>query len=87
MVKRHPIQQMGAYLGIAGGALLASIFALVLANGRWPDFLKPVQNLFGIIAEVAGDFALILEIWLFIGPGVLLYYWGKHLSEKRQRRQ
>jgi hypothetical protein len=85
-MKRHPIQQLGAYLGLTGGALLAAIFVLVLVNGSWPAFLQPVQNLFGAISHWAGDFALIAEIWLFVGPGVLLYYWGKHLAEKREHR-
>jgi hypothetical protein len=83
-MKRHPIQQFGACLGIIGGAALVTIFLTVLINGRWPEFLEPIRNLFGLISDWTGSFALIAEIWLFIGPGALIYYWGKSLTEKRQ---
>ncbi len=86
-MKRHPIQQLGAYLSIIGGVALVLVFLTVVVNGTWPQFLKPIQNLFGLISAWIGSFALIAEVWLFIGPGVLIYYWGKSLTEKRQRRK
>ena len=86
-MKRHPIQRLGAYLGIIGGTALAMIFLTVLTNGRWPEFLKPIQNLFGLISNWTGSFALVAEIWLFIGPGALIYYWGKSLTEKRRHEE
>lgn len=79
--KRHPIQQFGAYLGMAGGAVFIGIFVIVLLNGCWPDFLKLIQNLYGVISDWTGEAAIVIEMWLFIGPGALIYYWGKSLGE------
>ena len=85
MQKRHPIQQIGAYMGITGGAIFVGIFVVVLLNGGWPNFLKPIQNLYDAISDWTGDAAIVIEMWLFIGPGALLYYWGKALSERKRR--
>ena len=82
--KRHPIQQFGAYLGMVGGAVFIGIFVIVLLNGRWPDFLKPIQNLYGVISNWTGEAAIVIEMWLFIGPAALIYYWGKSLGERQK---
>ena len=86
MQERHPVQQIGAYLGIAGGAIFVGIFLVVLLNGGWPDFLEPIQNLYGFVSSWIGDAAIVVEAWIFIGPGALLYYLGKSLGERKPRR-
>lgn len=83
MQKRHPVQQIGAYLGMAGGAIFVGIFVIVLLNGGWPNFLKPIPNLYATISDWTGDAAILIEMWLFIGPGALLYFRGKALSDRK----
>jgi hypothetical protein len=84
--KQHPVQRFGAYLGIVGALALAGIFVVVMLNGRWPEFLYPVRSVFGAISGVVGDAAIVVEAWLFVGPGALIYFWGKRLGERKPRR-
>ncbi len=70
---------------MAGGLTLAGIFLVVLLNRRWPEFLHPVRNFFGLIANWVGDWAFIVEVWLFIGPGALFYYLEKRLAARHSR--
>jgi hypothetical protein len=72
---------------MAGGLVLALIFLTVLLNGHWPDFLRPVQLMFQTISSVFGSFALVLEVWIFIGPGAVIYLVGQKLAERRSQRK
>lgn len=80
------LQRIGQALAFAGGGMLALIFAIVLLNGTWPDFLKPIQSLFQMISEFSGNFAFVAEIAIFIGPGVLLWAAGEKILERDKNR-
>jgi len=85
--RKHPLQIVGLWLATLGGLAFASVFLVVLVNGTWPTFLQPVRSLFEILgASLLGDWAFIVEIWIFIGPGMLIYWLGERLQDRAARK-
>lgn len=76
------IERIGFSLAVLGGLAFASIFIIVLVNGSWPDFLWPVQSRFAIISDFVGPWAFAVELFIFIGPGLLVYLIGQRLRRK-----
>lgn len=70
---KRAIEAVGATLMLIGGVLFVGVFAVTLLNGKWPEFLSPIQLLFQIISRGLGDFAFVIEALLFVGPGWLVY--------------
>ena len=79
--------RVGNGLAVIGGIAFLSIFAIVLLNGSWPDFLRPVQSRFAIITQFAGSLAFIVELGLFVGPGLLVALLGQKMSAKATARR
>lgn len=80
--KRNAVQRFGVILGMAGVGCLALILIAVLVNGRWPPVLLPVQDRFALIHQIAGDGALIVEVWLAAMPGLIVYWIGGKLHSR-----
>jgi hypothetical protein len=76
----YALEKIGLGLLYIGGASFVGVFAIVLLNGRWSDFLSPIRDLFGFLSSWAGNFAFIIELWLFIGPGLALYWIGRRMQ-------
>ena len=74
------VERIGGLLIFAGVAMLAGIFLVVLLFGQWPDFLEPIQSLFGSIGSTVGGFAFVVEVWIFVGPGLLVFWIGRRLQ-------
>jgi hypothetical protein len=80
------IERAGGILVIIGGASFAAIALCVLVNGTWPQALKPVQHTFAFLSDWIGEWALAIEIWAFIGPGMLLMWMGSKIRERHEYR-
>lgn len=77
------IQKLGIALACIGGICFASIFIVVIANGSWPNFLEPVRSRFELIDDFVGGFAFIVELFLFVGPGLLIAAVGEKLKSAK----
>lgn len=71
------VERAGLVIAVIGVGLLAGIFILTLLNGRWPTFLSPVQSLFRVLGDTVGDWAIVIEFWLFAMPGMIIYWLGR----------
>ncbi len=76
------IERTGFSLAVLGGIAFASIFVIVFVNGSWPDFLWLVQSQFAIIFDFVGPWAFAVELFIFVGPGLLVYFIGQRLRRK-----
>ncbi len=74
------LERAGYGLALVGGIVFASVFAIVLVNGSWPDFLRPIQARFVIISDILGPFTFMAELVLFVGPGFLVVLLGQKLK-------
>lgn len=74
------LEKVGTTLAVLGGLCFAGIFLIVIVNGTWPDFLEPVRRRYGMISDFAGGFAFVIELFLFIGPGLLIAALGQKLQ-------
>ena len=77
------IERVGTWLALAGGALLLGIFAIVIANGRWPYFLLDLRGRLQLAASLFGSLAFIAELAFFAMPGLLLVLIGRRLQGRR----
>ncbi len=75
------LERTGITLAIWGAACLTGIFLVVIHNGSWPGFLEPIRQLFATNACVSGEFTLIVELILFIGPGILIRVAGERIRD------
>lgn len=75
------IERIGQLLAILGGVTLAGIFLVVLVNGTWPAFLRPVQQRFALASDFFGSAAFIVELLVFVGPGLLISYLGQRFRK------
>jgi hypothetical protein len=76
------LEKAGGVLAIVGAAALGGIFMVVLVNGTWPTFFSPIRSVFTAIGNSVGNWALVIEGWLFVGPGLLLRALGAKLRDK-----
>ena len=67
---------------LAGGLAIAAIFLIVLLNGTWPEFLKPVQNAAGGISGYIGGAVWLVWVAVFIGPGYAVQSIGERIKSK-----
>ena len=81
------LRRLGIWLFYVGLAAFAGIFIIVMFNGTWPIFLSPVKILFSTLSNYVGGWALIVEGWLFLGPGILLVKFGDALLKKQDRQR
>ncbi len=65
---------------VGGAALFAGMFVIVLINGRWPAFLEPVRSRFALASDLLGNFAFIVELGVFVGPGFLVAWLGERMG-------
>jgi len=79
------VERAGNWLILLGAATLAAIFAVVLVNGVWPEFLHPVQSYFAFLGDLIGDAAIVVEGLTFIGPGLLVREIGRRVSATKAR--
>jgi hypothetical protein len=77
------LKRIGMVLFYVGLATLAGIFVIVVVNGTWPGFLKPAQWLFSAVSGYVGDFAIVVQGLLFLGPGILLFKAGEAMERQR----
>jgi hypothetical protein len=78
------IRALGGALFYVGVAAIVGIFLVVLLNRHWPTFLKPVQHLFAGLSHYIGGWAFPVEIFIFIGPGLVLIRLGDALQRPGQ---
>jgi hypothetical protein len=71
------VERAGVALAVLGAISLGGIFLIVLSNGSWPDFLSPIKDLFRTLGDHIGDWALIVEFWIFVLPGLVVYGLGR----------
>ena len=76
------IERIGQALAVLGGVTFAGIFLIVLVNGTWPAFLHPVQHRFALASDFFGSYAFIVELMIFVGPGLLLAFIGQKLRKE-----
>lgn len=81
------VRRLGGWLFYAGIAAFAGIFIIVMINGTWPALLYPVKALFATLNDWVGGFAIIVEGWLFLGPGLLLIWLGKAMERKEKEQR
>lgn len=81
------VERAGNLLIIIGAAALAGAFAIVLANGAWPEFLRPLQNYFAFLGNLIGDAAIVVEGLTFVGPGLLVREAGRRIASNNVRRE
>ncbi len=81
MAQKNAIEQLGIILAWLGGLAYAGIFVIVLLNGSWPVFLRPVQARFALASELLGSFSFVLQALIFVGPGLLVNYVGQRLRK------
>lgn len=81
------LERLGAGVAVAGGLVLLAGAIVILANGGWPAALQPIQALFAATSPWMGDWTLILAVWIFIGPGLLIVALGRMLRERRTRQR
>lgn len=74
------LERIGMALAILGGACFAAIFLIVIVNGSWPDFLEPVRSRYALANNLVGEFAFVVEILCFTGPGLLISALGAKLQ-------
>jgi hypothetical protein len=82
----HPLERIGGWLIIIGFAAFAGVFLVVIVNATWPEFLRPVQSLYAGISDIFGSVAIIIEAWLFVGPGFLIKYIGTRQRKSALRK-
>jgi hypothetical protein len=82
------IQKLGGILMISGALLIVIIFLSVILSGSWdqsPEIVQAWGNFIRSIANIPilGNF-LSFIIWLvvFVGPGYLLQFLGKKITER-----
>lgn len=75
------LTKIGTVLAVAGGLCFAGIFLIVLLNGSWPDFLEPVRSRYEMLGNMTGGFAFIIELIVFVGPGLALVAFGENLRD------
>ncbi len=75
------IELLGTATAIIGGIALASIFIIVMINGSWPDFLRPFQATAQTLSSFLGGFVFPVEVAIFVGPGMLIRFFGEKLQE------
>ena len=74
------VKKAGIGLAAAGGLAYLAIFAIVLVNGTWPDFLEPIQTKFATMEQFLGPLNWPAQIAMFAGPGGLLYLLGERIK-------
>ena len=77
------IRRLGAAPFYVGLASFAGIFIVVMLNGTWPAILHPVKALFSTLNDYVGGWAIIIEGWLFLGPGLFLIWLGNEIQRKQ----
>jgi hypothetical protein len=85
-VDQNLVERAGGITAMMGGAALAAIFLVVMVNGKWPQAFAPVKQAFASIAGWIGGAAIVAEVWIFIGPGVLLMWLGRRMRDRSSRR-
>jgi len=74
------LERAGRHLMLVGVASIAGIFLIVLVNGTWPEFLIPVKDRASLIADLVGDFVIVVWGLVFVGPGFLVQSLGQWLQ-------
>jgi hypothetical protein len=69
---------------VAAAAIAISVGRIILNGGRWPDSLASVQNLFQTLHASFGPFGWIIQVALFVGPGMLVWWLADYLEERQQ---
>ena len=77
------LEKLGTALAAIGGICFAGIFLIVLLNGTWPEFLEPVRNCYAAISDLVGSLAFLVELVIFVGPGLLVALAGQSLRNSR----
>jgi hypothetical protein len=75
-----------ALWAITAAAVVIGIGMIIFNGGRWPDSLATVQNLFQTLHASFGPLGWIIQVVLFVGPGMLVWWLADYL-EVRKRRQ
>ena len=80
------LERFGKAIAIAGGVLFTFVFVIVLLNGRWPQFLRPVQILFAYLIAYLDGFSFVAEIIIFLGPGAAIILVGQWMQDRSNRK-